>query len=840
MRFSSALTFVSFVLIAVLPQQGFAQNIDLVDVVAAWLFEEGDGDVVLDSSLNGNDGTLVNGFAWEEAGKFGTAITFDGRNNSSMRASTVGFPTGDEDRTIAFWVKSPNFMIGETMLAAWGASANGKMSAVVLGLFRNPEGVLGFWGYNDDVGHPPPPPEDAPRLVNDEWHHVAVTYSARDAIIYLNGNVWAQGRVPFPLTTPADSDFWLSDWKDTMLPFQGSFDDVVVLAVALCQDDVASLMDDGLAEVFGGPPFRVTCSTTVEGTIVGEAVGACSSVVDLFVDDVAVGPALVVDGRFEKPIPADCSLGVHTLKVVCQGEGASQAECDFECGLSVACTVTEARAISVQTSISESGGACASVDLMIDGVPAGSATVPGDGIFEIPLPSPCSAGEHTLTVVCMGSGLSATCTFICDNVDPEIICGDIDPGDFVAAWLFEEDEGIDVEDASDNGNDGLLTFDAETAWEDGMFGTALHFNGGEESMTAFTDGFPVGADDRTLAFWLKSDNAAQSERFLAGWGSDATSNMSAIFLGLQSMPSRQFSFWGFNNDLEGITELQDSTWYHIAFTLEGETTTLYLNGEVESQDVLAPLDTPADTPFWVAKFPGLQGFQGTFDEMVVLGVALDQASIKTLMQGVQGLLGGPVCPSNLRCNLRDANVEVRWCTGRQLDSLQLVINGGAPMDLDTPSNAVDIPIGDLNQEGDNTIELRATPGCATLSCRVQVVTSGRFRRGDHDGSGVVDLTDPLNILFFLFLGQQLPICLDASDGDNSGAVDLSDALNLLQFLFLGGFPLVATLPGPFDCGSDPTVDIDPDGPGGFPNQPATTLGCDMYPSPDFLPAAACP
>jgi hypothetical protein len=113
----------------------------------------------------------------------------------------------------------------------------------------------------------------------------------------------------------------------------------------------------------------------------------------------------------------------------------------------------------------------------------------------------------------------------------------------------------------------------------------------------------------------------------------------------------------------------------------------------------------------------------------------------------------------------------------------------------------------------------------------------RFRRGDHDGSGLVDITDPLNLLSFLFLGQTPPICQDASDGDNSAALDISDALNVLGFLFLGSFPLNDTPPGPNTCGLDPNMPVDPDGPGGFPEQPATSLGCDMYPS---AVGTACP
>jgi hypothetical protein len=105
-----------------------------------------------------------------------------------------------------------------------------------------------------------------------------------------------------------------------------------------------------------------------------------------------------------------------------------------------------------------------------------------------------------------------------------------------------------------------------------------------------------------------------------------------------------------------------------------------------------------------------------------------------------------------------------------------------------------------------------------------------FRRGDHDGSGIVDITDPLNLLGFLFLGTTPPICEDASDGDNSAALDISDALNVLGFLFLGSFPLNETLPGPENCGVDPDSEIDPDGDGPLPVQPAESLGCETYPS----------
>jgi hypothetical protein len=78
-----------------------------------------------------------------------------------------------------------------------------------------------------------------------------------------------------------------------------------------------------------------------------------------------------------------------------------------------------------------------------------------------------------------------------------------------------------------------------------------------------------------------------------------------------------------------------------------------------------------------------------------------------------------------------------------------------------------------------------------------------FARGDANGDGEIDISDPLFTLGFLFLGTALPGCMDALDADDSGVVDISDAVGLLTFLFLGGPPP----PLPFrDCGFDRSLD----------------------------------
>jgi hypothetical protein len=82
------------------------------------------------------------------------------------------------------------------------------------------------------------------------------------------------------------------------------------------------------------------------------------------------------------------------------------------------------------------------------------------------------------------------------------------------------------------------------------------------------------------------------------------------------------------------------------------------------------------------------------------------------------------------------------------------------------------------------------------------VVGVRFRRGDVEGRGI-DLTDPVALLIFLFLGGAAPSCPAAADANGDGELNLSDPISLLTYLFQSGLPPPAPFP---DCGvsiSDP-------------------------------------
>jgi len=78
-----------------------------------------------------------------------------------------------------------------------------------------------------------------------------------------------------------------------------------------------------------------------------------------------------------------------------------------------------------------------------------------------------------------------------------------------------------------------------------------------------------------------------------------------------------------------------------------------------------------------------------------------------------------------------------------------------------------------------------------------------FRRGDSNGDSAVDISDALNTLGYLFLGDRRPACFDAADANDDGKLDIADPIGTLEHLFSSGGPL----PPPSDApGEDPTED----------------------------------
>ncbi len=94
---------------------------------------------------------------------------------------------------------------------------------------------------------------------------------------------------------------------------------------------------------------------------------------------------------------------------------------------------------------------------------------------------------------------------------------------------------------------------------------------------------------------------------------------------------------------------------------------------------------------------------------------------------------------------------------------------------------------------DVTVEVQGKP----------VDPQGTFSRGDANSDRVLDLSDVIFTLAWLFTGGKAPECAKAADADDNGAVEITDPIVILDYLFRGGRRPDA----PFGaCGQDPTAD----------------------------------
>jgi len=79
----------------------------------------------------------------------------------------------------------------------------------------------------------------------------------------------------------------------------------------------------------------------------------------------------------------------------------------------------------------------------------------------------------------------------------------------------------------------------------------------------------------------------------------------------------------------------------------------------------------------------------------------------------------------------------------------------------------------------------------------------RFIRADADENGLVEITDAIGTLEYLFRGGPGPSCIDRLDANDDGRADLTDAIFTLFFLYAEGSAPALPYPG---LGVDPTAD----------------------------------
>ena len=205
--------------------------------VGLWLFDDGSGNVVADSSGNGNNGTINGDFTWDN-GKFGGAIIAAGGGSIDVPVS-ASLDTVTSEMTMAAWFR----------IDADSDTGIRRQNAFLLEDQSSSEPVPNGFSFRVWTSNGiSPGAYGTTELAQGQWYHVAGTYDGAVIKLYINGV--EEGA----LLTDAGADFsgeWTGDVgtpADTLqLKYSsesliGGMDEAVLLNRALSANEINELM----------------------------------------------------------------------------------------------------------------------------------------------------------------------------------------------------------------------------------------------------------------------------------------------------------------------------------------------------------------------------------------------------------------------------------------------------------------------------------------------------------------------------------------------------------------------------------------------------------------------
>ncbi|MEP2502086.1 MAG: LamG-like jellyroll fold domain-containing protein [Crocinitomicaceae bacterium] len=142
--------------------------------------------------------------------------------------------------------------------------------------------------------------------------------------------------------------------------------------------------------------------------------------------------------------------------------------------------------------------------------------------------------------------------------------------------------------------------------------TGLEFDGTNEHAVGPDAGLPLGNDSRTIQGWIKTIGAIDGPEYIIEYGNNVAAGNECA-LGLHG--TGVATLWRHSGDILGTTLIDDGNWHHLAYTHDGTTGKLYVDGALEGS-ISVPLNTAATGNFQLGS--------GSSD---YLGGAIDNVSI---------------------------------------------------------------------------------------------------------------------------------------------------------------------------------------------------------------------
>jgi hypothetical protein len=213
------------------------------DLVGLWKLDEGAGDVAVDSTGNGHDGTLIGGPEWVE-GYYGMGLRLGGS------PAKVDIPhsmdLNPEEFSATVWANVD--AAGSGHRSPITSRDDGPQKGYII--YVDPGNTWQFWtgpGW-DNLG--------GPAVVHGEWTHVGITFAGGEKKFYVNGELVAErSGITVDLNTaqPLRLGAGATEGAGNYF-FVGTIDDVAVFNNALTLEEIQKAMAGlGSAELAADP-----------------------------------------------------------------------------------------------------------------------------------------------------------------------------------------------------------------------------------------------------------------------------------------------------------------------------------------------------------------------------------------------------------------------------------------------------------------------------------------------------------------------------------------------------------------------------------------------------------
>jgi hypothetical protein len=682
---------VPFVLTLALALTSTARAAD-PDLVGWWKFEEESG-TLYDQSDNHNDATSYDGVLYQQPGREGYALGFDGADDRVV----VGANARPSD-TFSFgcWLKtSVTHEIDAESIAGVGGVAgqryvfdpqHGGETDGGAGLSVGTNGILVYEHGSNYM----PATAVYEAEIGSDWNHIMIVYDNKQPTIYLNGSAVRTG-----LTSPravVNAPIQIGGMAYGFI--EGLIDEVRIYSRALSPAEVKKIA--GRVKAFNSDPADGAVYPETWTTL-GWSAGAYAASHDVYLgenfDDVSDGTAdtfrgsqsseMFFVGFFGFPYPDGLVPGTTYYWRVDEvndsepnspwigdvwsfsippttaynpdpHDGAEFVDPNVDLGW--------AAGFGARLHTVYFGDDLDTVANATGGTPMGAATFT-PGALELNKTYYWRVDEFDAATTHKGDIWSFTTVPVVPISDPDLI----------GWWRLDEGYGAVTIDWSGYGNhgtidntDGGLGEDGSTWFDDPQRGMVLSFNGDNSAGTYVSGGQipPMTLTNNfAWAFWTKQDEGQSME--IPGQGNDVVlgNRYGGTASPVQFIKFTPGNFEYYNDGHNGTIDYEDipaGMWVHHAVVKDGASLTYYRNGETAGANTTtATIDA---NPLYFGGDADGERWRGYLSDIRIYSKALTADEVKETMRGDLNRAWDPSPANGSMQNIGDAT-PLRWSPG---------------------------------------------------------------------------------------------------------------------------------------------------------------------------------